>query len=67
MISLGQTIFNFFEDFLKGQRGLRPGSVQSYRDSLKLFLAHVASTCRRPITRLDVAISLRSGFWTSCV
>ena len=55
MISLGQTIFNFFEDFLKAQRGLRPGSVQSYRDSLKLFLVHVASTCRRPITRLDVA------------
>jgi integrase/recombinase XerD len=52
MKSVGQTIFSFFEDYLKAQKGLRPGSVRSYRDTLKLFLAYVASTCRRPITRL---------------
>jgi integrase/recombinase XerD len=52
MNGVGQVLFAFFEDFLKTQKGLRPGSVRSYRDSMKLFLAHVATTCRRPITRL---------------
>ena len=52
MKSVGQAIFAFFEDYLKVQRGLRPGSVRSYRDTLKLFLAYVANSCRRPITRL---------------
>jgi integrase/recombinase XerD len=52
MSSVGQTIFAFFEDYLKTQKGLRPGSIRSYRDTLKLFLIHVATTRRRPITRL---------------
>jgi integrase/recombinase XerD len=52
MNSVGQVLFAFFEDFLKTQKGLRPGSVRSYRDTMKLFLAYVASSCRRPITRL---------------
>jgi integrase/recombinase XerD len=52
MKSVGQVIFAFFEDYLKTQKGLRPGSVRSYRDTLKLFLPHVANRCRRPITRL---------------
>jgi site-specific recombinase XerD len=52
MKSVEQVIFAFFEDYLKVQKGLRPGSVRSYRDTLKLFLAYVASNCRRPITRL---------------
>ena len=55
MNSVGQTIFAFFEDYLKAQKGLRPGSIRSYRDTLKLFLVHVATTCRRPITRLLLA------------
>ena len=55
MNSVGQTIFAYFEDYLKTQKGLRPGSIRSYRDTLKLFLAHVATTCRRPITRLLLA------------
>jgi hypothetical protein len=45
-------IFAFFEDYLKVQKGLRLGSVRSYRDTLKLFLAHVANGSRGPITRL---------------
>jgi len=44
MKSVGQTIFSFFEDYLKAQKGLRPGSVRSYRDTLKLFLAYVAGS-----------------------
>ena len=52
MKSVGQMVFAFFEDYLKTQNGLRPGSIRSYRDTLKLFLGYVASSCRRPITRL---------------
>ena len=52
MKNVGQTIFAFFEDYLKAQKGLRPGSIRSYRDTLKLFLAYVASSRSRPITRL---------------
>jgi integrase/recombinase XerD len=52
MSSVGQVLLAFFEDHLKVQKGLRPGSVRSYRDTLKLFLAHAATSCRRPITRL---------------
>jgi integrase/recombinase XerD len=55
MIGVGQVLFAFFEDHLKAQKGLRPGSVRSYRDTMKLFLAYVASSCRCPITRLQLA------------
>jgi integrase/recombinase XerD len=55
MIGVGQVLFAFFEDHLKTQKGLRPGSVRSYRDTMKLFLGYVASSCRRPITRLQLA------------
>jgi integrase/recombinase XerD len=54
MSSVGQVLFAFFEDHLKVQKGLWPGSVRSYRDTLKLFLAYVATSCRRPITRLTL-------------
>jgi integrase/recombinase XerD len=49
MIGVGQVLFAFFEDYLKTQKGLRPGSVRRYRDTMKLFLGHVAASCRRPI------------------
>lgn len=55
MTGVGQVLFAFFEDYLKAQKGLRPGSVRSYRDTMKLFLAYITSSCRRPITRLQLA------------
>ena len=54
MSSVGQVLLAFFEDHLKVQKGLRPGSIRSYRDTLKLFLTYVATSCRRPITRLTL-------------
>lgn len=54
MSSVGQVLVAFFQDHLKVQKGLRPGSVRSYRDALRLFLVHVAGSCRRPITRLTL-------------
>ena len=53
--SVGQVVFAFFEDHLKIQKGLRLGSIRSYRDALKLFLVHVASVCRRHVTRLALS------------
>jgi integrase/recombinase XerD len=38
----GQLLFSFFEDHLKCQKGLRPASIKSYRDTMKLFLRFVA-------------------------
>ena len=55
MSSVGQVLFSFFEDHLKVQKGLRPGSVKSCRDTLKLFFIYVANACRRPVTRLTLA------------
>jgi len=55
MTSVGQVLFSFFEDHLKVQKGLRPGSVKSYRDTLKLFLIYVAGVRHRPVTRLTIA------------
>ncbi|MGA2074720.1 MAG: tyrosine-type recombinase/integrase [Terriglobia bacterium] len=54
MSSLGQAVVAFFEDYLKVQRGLRLGSVRSYRDTLKLYLRYVGAVCHRPVTRLKL-------------
>jgi site-specific recombinase XerD len=55
MSAVGQVLFAFFEDHLKVQKGLRPGSIKSYRDTIKLFLQFVAGTCRKPVTRLSLS------------
>ncbi|SAL80981.1 tyrosine-type recombinase/integrase [Caballeronia telluris] len=52
MNSIGQVLHSFFEDHLKTQRGLRPSSICSYRDTIKLFLLFVTKSCHRPVTRL---------------
>ena len=55
MNTVGQVLFSFFENHLKMQKGSRPGSVKSYRDTMKLFLAFTAQACHRPVTRLSLA------------
>lgn len=54
MNELGTTVRSFFEDHLKVQKGLRPSSICSYRDVLKLFLKQVADRHRCPVTRLKL-------------
>ncbi len=49
---LGQIVHSFFEDYLKVRKGLRPASIRSYRDALKLYLLFVATDTRRRVTRL---------------
>jgi integrase/recombinase XerD len=51
---LGPLIYAFFEDQLKCQKGLRPASIQSYRDAIRLFLLFVTDDSRRKITRLNL-------------
>lgn len=52
MSTVGQVLFSFFEDYLKVQKGLRPGSIKSYRDTMQLFLVYVAHANHKPITRI---------------
>ncbi len=51
---LGPILSAFFDDYLKVQRGLRPTSVRSYRDTLKLFLLFVAAQTQQSLTRLSL-------------
>lgn len=55
MNTIGSVLFAFFEDHLKIQKGLRAATIKSYRDTLKLFLARVAKTMHRHLTKLDLA------------
>lgn len=50
--TLGRLLHAFFEDHLRCQKGLRPTTVQSYRDTLRLFLQFIARAKRCKLTRL---------------
>jgi len=52
---LGNLIRSFFEDHLKVQKGLRPASVRSYRDVVRLFLCFSAKDCGRRLSRLSMS------------
>jgi integrase/recombinase XerD len=51
---LGQLIQSFFLDHLIAVKGLRPASVRSYRDTIRLLIVHVAKEKRSRITKLTV-------------
>ncbi len=51
---LGSILHSFFVDHLIALKGLRPASVRSYRDTLRLLLLFVAHNKRCKITRLVV-------------
>ena len=50
--ALGPLIHSFIADGLVTMKGLRPASVRSYRDVLRLFLRFLAQDTGRRITRL---------------
>jgi len=52
--SLGQLVQSFFTDHLPVQKGLRLGSIRSYRDTMRLFLRFAAAQAHRPIARLSL-------------
>ena len=52
--SLGQLLHSYFLDHLIAIKGLRPGSVRSYRDTIRLLLLFVAADKRCKLTRLQL-------------
>lgn len=50
--TIGVIVHDFFLDYLPQQKGLRPSSIRSYRDTLRLFLVFAAGQCRRGVTQL---------------
>ena len=51
---LGPLIHSFFVDHLVAVKGLRPASVRSYRDTIRLFLCFVADDKGKKISKLDL-------------
>ena len=53
-IPLGPTIHSFFADHLVTVKGLRPASIRSYRDTIRMFLVFAAADRHTKITKLTV-------------
>jgi integrase/recombinase XerD len=51
---LGLLLHSFFADHLITVKGLRPASVRSYRDTIRLLIIHVAADKRSKITKLTL-------------
>jgi site-specific recombinase XerD len=51
--SPGVILASFFNDHLRLQRGLRPNSITSYADAIRLFLQFAAEAAGKRITQLD--------------
>jgi integrase/recombinase XerD len=51
---LGPLLHAFFVEHLTGQKGLRPSSVRSYRDAVRLLLVFAASDKRCKLSRIEV-------------
>ncbi|HEY3261631.1 MAG TPA: tyrosine-type recombinase/integrase [Pseudonocardiaceae bacterium] len=52
---IGPILHSFFADHLLTVKGMRPASVRSYRDTVRLLLCFVAADKRCRITRLTLA------------
>ncbi len=53
--TLGPLVHSFFLDHLQTAKGLRPSSIASYRDGLRLFLRFVADDAACRITQLPLS------------
>jgi integrase/recombinase XerD len=53
-ITLGQVVYAFIVDHLQVAKGLRPSSIASYRDGLRLFLRFVAADVGAKVTALPL-------------
>jgi integrase/recombinase XerD len=51
---LGAILTSFFNDHLKLQKGLRPNSVRSYADAMRLFLQFASRSAGKRITHLTL-------------
>ena len=53
---LGSLLTSFFGDYLKLQKGLRPNSITSYADAMRLFLQFAAKATHKKITQLELDV-----------
>src|SRR3989338_2355615 len=53
--TLGSILHSYFVDHLKVTKGLRPASISSYRDALRLFLIFAAKDSHSSLTKLNLA------------
>jgi len=51
---LGTILESFFNDHLKLQRGLRPNSITSYADAMRLLLLFASATDKKKVTQLGL-------------
>lgn len=51
---LGAILESFFTDYLKLQRGLRPNSIKSYADAMRLLLQFTAEARGKKVIQLDL-------------
>jgi len=62
---LAPYVRSFFEDYLTCRRNVAGNTIRSYRDAVKLFLAYVAASLKKPAMQLlvtDVTESVVLGF-----
>ena len=62
---LGHLVQSFFNDYLPVQKGLRLGSIRSYRDTVSLLLRFLAKHKHRPVAKLaleDLTLDSVLGF-----
>ena len=52
--ALGLVLTSYFNDHLKLQKGLRPNSISSYADAMRLFLQFAMKTTGKRITQLEL-------------
>lgn len=50
--TFGSIVYSFFLDYLPQQKGLRPGSIHSYRDTMRLFLTFASAQTKRGVSEL---------------
>lgn len=51
---LGSLLASFFNDHLKLRKGLRPNSITSYADAMRLFLQFAAKAAEKKITKVGL-------------
>lgn len=50
--TFGSIVYSFFLDYLPQQKGLCPGSIRSYRDTLRLFLTFASAQTKHGVSEL---------------
>ena len=50
--TFGSIVYSFFLDYLPQQKGLRPSSIRSYRDTMRLFLMFASAQTKRGVSQL---------------